>query len=69
MGTSVRGHHGRPARTRMAAPWEPASVAPVLATAQPPSVAAGSARAPAWRSPTALGVWLPALRPAFTCEL
>lgn len=56
MGTLVRGLHGRPARTRMAALWDPASVAPAPVTARPPSVAVGSARAPAWRSPTVPGM-------------
>ena len=58
MGTLARGLRGHPARTRMAAPWDPASVAPAPATARPPSVAAGSARAPAWRSRTAPGASL-----------
>lgn len=54
-GTSARGLRGRPARTRTAAPWGPACAAPAPATARPPSAAAGSARGPAWRSPTAPG--------------
>ena len=58
MGTLVRGLRGRPARTRTAAPWDPASVAPDPVTARPPSVAAGSARAPAWRLRTAPGASL-----------
>lgn len=62
-GALARGLRGRPARTLMAALWGPASVVPAPATAQPLSVVAGSARAPAWRSPTVPGasprLWAP----------
>lgn len=50
------GLHGHPAPTQTAAPWAPASVVPGPVTAQPLGVVAGSARAPAWRSPTVPGM-------------
>lgn len=69
MGTSARGQRGRHARTQTAALWDPASAGPAPATARPPSAAAGSARAPAWRSLTVPGVSLATLGLKLTCEL